>query len=272
LVKLFSNVKVVITRGDRRPLSRRRASLFKYRWCDGVILTCRSIYQKNRNIFEPIRHKVHVIYGSVDETRRTPTRNNAATLAKYRLDPGKRIVGIAGRLSPVKGHEVFMRAAAEVVKKFNDTLFLIAGKEVEVRHNELREIARHMNIERHIKLLPRIDDIADVMNCFDIGVIASLGSETISRVLLEYMYLCKPVVGTRVNAIAEIIQPGVNGALVMPEDPATLAHEIKKLLNDPVLMKTFGENSLRLYRQNFSEDRFYEKTIQVFEKALRLDE
>jgi glycosyltransferase involved in cell wall biosynthesis len=105
------------------------------------------------------------------------------------------------------------------------------------------------------------------MNCFDIGVIASVGSETISRVLLEYMYLKKPVIGTRVNAIGEIIQEGVNGALVNYSDPGAMADEIKKMLADESLMETYGTQSFHLYRRRYAEARFYEATIEVFDKA-----
>jgi glycosyltransferase involved in cell wall biosynthesis len=272
LAKLLTGVKVVITRGDRRPISRNPLSFFKYRWCDAVILTCRSIQEKNRHIFETINKNVQVIYGSVNEKLLKPARDKKSTLEKYGIDTGKQIVGIAGRLSPVKGHATFIKAAAKVLKQVKDVYFIIAGKEVEIKRSDIVHMLDELEIEDHFILLPQIDDITEVMNLFDIGVITSIGSETISRVLLEYMFLHKPVIGTRINAINEIIQPGGNGALVMPEDSTTLSNEIKKLLADKPLMKAYGENSFRLYRQHYSEQRFYEKTIQVFQKVFSLEQ
>ena len=149
---------------------------------------------------------------------------------------------------------------------------MIAGKEVEVKRSDIIHMLDELKIADHFRLLPEIDDIADLMNTFDIGVITSTGSETISRVLLEYMVLQKPVIGTRINAIGEIIQPGVNGALVMPGNPTALADEIKKLLSNASLMKAYGENSFTLYRQYFSEDRFYEKTVRVFNQVFPLNQ
>ena len=268
LAKFLTGVKVVITRGDRRPISRNPLSLLKYRWCDAVILTCRSILEKNRHIFETITKNVRVIYGSVNEEHLKPSRDKKSTLEKYGIDTGKQIVGIAGRLSPVKGHATFIKAAAKVLEQEKDVFFIIAGKEVEIKRSDIVNMLDALKIADHFILLPQIDDITEVINLFDIGVITSIGSETISRVLLEYMFLQKPVIGTRINAIREIIQPGINGALVMPEDPTVLSNEIKKLLADRSLMKTYGENSRSLYQQNYSEDRFYEKTIRVFENLL----
>jgi len=123
-----------------------------------------------------------------------------------------------------------------------------------------------------VVVLPRIDDIADLMNSFDVGVVTSTDSETISRVLLEYMFLQKPVIGTKINAIGEIIQPGINGDLISPGDATTLSDKIVHLLEKDRLRAKYGENSLRLYQRNYSEERFYEKTDQVFEKILAISE
>ena len=271
LAKRVTGVKVVVTRGDRRRISRGPLSLFKYRTSDAVILTCKSILEKNRHIFDAATNNVQVIYGSVDEKRLVPTGDKQRTMGKYGFDAGKRVVGISGRLSPVKGHITFIKAAANVLETITDVAFVVAGKNVEIKRSELIHTLEQMGIADHFTLLGEIDDIADVMNTFDIGVITSIGSETISRVLLEYMALQKPVIGTRINAIGEIIQPGVNGALVLPGDPTALADEIKKLLSDASLMNSYGRNSLRLYRQNFSEGRCYEKTMQVFDGIFALD-
>ena len=107
------------------------------------------------------------------------------------------------------------------------------------------------------------------MHTFDVGVITSTGSETISRVLLEYMLLKKPVIGTRINAIGEIIQPGSNGDLVEPGDAVDLADKIDRLLSDDNMRAAYGERSFQLYQSEFSEKRFYEKTMAVFSGGLK---
>lgn len=271
LAKLVSGVRLVVTRGDQRPISRHFLGALKYRWSDAVILTCRSILEKNRHVFEGIGNTVRVIYGSVDEARFKPGRPPEEVLKKYGIPAGRRIVGLVGRLSPVKGHATFIKAAAAVLQRHPEVQFVIAGKEVEIKTRDITGMLDQLNIADHFTLLPEIDDIVEVMNTFDIGVVASTGSETISRVLLEYMVLQKPVIGTRINAIGEIIQPGVNGALVAPDDPAALADEIKKILADESLITAFGRESLRLYRENYSEERFYENTIEIFEQVLFTD-
>jgi glycosyltransferase involved in cell wall biosynthesis len=95
-----------------------------------------------------------------------------------------------------------------------------------------------------------------------------VGSETISRVVLEYLYCGKPIIGTRVNAIGEIILPGINGELFAPYDHHTLARAILKLAQDPELRRRYGANSRKLYQERYSEAVFYSRYADVLSKAV----
>ena len=268
LTKHLTGVKVVLTRGDRRRISHSPLSSLKYRLADAAILTCRNLLIQNKHVFDPLKRKTAVIYGSIDEDHFKPTRPAWETRKKYLLDPGKKIVGMVGRLSPVKDPGTFIEAAARILDRQKDVSFILAGKEVEIKTADLMRHIHQRNIQDHVVVLPQIDDIADLMNIFDVGVVTSTASETISRVLLEYMFLQKPVIGTRVNAIGEIIQPGINGDLISPGDATALSDKIAHLLEKDRLRAEYGENSLRLYQRNYSEERFYEKTHQVFKTIL----
>ena len=268
LTQRLTGVKVVLTRGDRRRISHNPLSSFKYRLADATIVTCRNLLVQNTHVFGSLNKKTAVIYGSIDEDHFKPTRPAWETRKKYLLDPGKKIVGLVGRFSPVKDPGTFIEAAARVLDRQKDVSFIIAGKEVEIKTADLMRQIQQRNIQDHMVVLPQIDDIADLMNIFDVGIVTSTASETISRVLLEYMFLQKPVIGTRVNAIGEIIQPGINGDLISPGDATALSDKIIHLLKNDRLRAEYGENSLQLYQKNYSEERFYEKTHQVFNKIL----
>ncbi len=265
LAKLITRVKIVITRGDQRLITRNFLSSLRYRFCDGIILTCQSIFLQNKRIFFPIRHKVRIIYGSVDEDH-FKTRGKAKyTAKKYNIDTKKIIVGTVGRLSQVKDQETFAKAAEIILESFPEVIFVVAGKQVNLQFLEFSRLLEKLNIRHRFILVPLIDDISELMDLFDIGVITSVFSETISRVLLEYMVLYKPVVGTTVNAIGEIIKPGINGELFRPKDFKALANHLKALIQNPALRKEYGENSYKLYKTYYSEEIFYSKTIKTFE-------
>ena len=264
LAKLITGVKLVATRGDRRLISANLFSKLRYQLCDAVVLTCQSIFHQNDKIFLPMKKRVHIIYGSVDEEHFKIRNNKNQTLQKYKINPKKMIVGMAGRLGYVKDQFTFVRAASLVLQESVEVVFIIAGKETQIKEKELKKMLNDLKISDHFILLPEIKDIMEVIDLFDIGVITSVSSETISRVLIEYMYLGKPVVGTNVNAIGEIVRPGVNGELIEPKDHESLAISIRKILENKSLRKEYGKNSYRLYRENYSEEIFYNNYLKVF--------
>ncbi len=268
LAKWFSKIKFILTRGDRRKISNNSFSKMRYKLSDGIILTCQSIFDKNHTVFSPIKHKIRIIYGSVDEEHFKTINSRKKTANKYMVDLKKKIVGIAGRLDYVKDQYTFIRAIPLVLEKFKNIFFIISGKQEQIKFAELKDMFKELKIEKNILLLPQLADIADLINIFDICVITSTDSETISRILLEYMYLKKPVIGTKINAIGEIIKSGHNGELFMPEDHKALAEYIIKLLENHSLLGKYGLNSYKLYENNYSEQKFYNQYMEVFQKII----
>lgn len=264
LAKGITGVKLVITRGDQRTIKKSLFSTLRYRYSDAVILTCRSILEKNRSVFDAMHDRIAVIYGSVDEDHFTTGQDVAVTAAKHGIDRGKTVVGIVGRISAVKDQKTFLRAAAAVAMATDKIQFVVAGADVFFQAEKLKAPLRPLGIEEHFRFLPHIDDIADLIGLLDIGVITSIDSETISRVLLEYMHLETAVIATDINAIGEIVRPGVTGELIAPKDAAALGRRILALSRDGDLRQRYARNGLDHYRKFYSEAVFYEQYMAVF--------
>ncbi len=267
MAKWMTGVKFILTRGDRRLISSNFLSGLRYKLSDAVIVTCRSIYNQNRKVFQFIKNKVHIIYGSVDEDNFKLKRSKNKTFKKYKLDQKKNIIGIAGRLDDVKDQYTFLKAASEIIKKIKNIIFIITGKEEHIKIRQLKKYANDLGIEKNVKIFPKVNDIPDLINTFNIGVITSLDSETVSRVLLEYMYLKIPVVGTKVNAVGEIIASGINGEVIKPGDYKSLSKHIIKIISNKKRLKRYSENSIKLYKKLYSEDVFLNKYLNVFKKT-----
>lgn len=265
LAKVFVPVKFVLTRGDRRKIKTNMFSKMIYNSADKIILTCKSIYNQNRKFLEPFKDKIEIIYGSADEEHFKLTKSKKQTAKKYKINLKNKIVGIAGRLDYVKDQYTFVKAAVEVYKKYKKVEFIIVGKQEHIKVWELKKIAAERGITHKLKILSSlIDDIADVVNLFDIAVIISIDSETISRVVLEYLYLGKPVIGTNVNVIHEIVKDKINGIIIPPKNPQILADAILKLLKNPGTARKMSINSQKRYGKYFSEKIFYKKINYIF--------
>ncbi len=174
-----------------------------------------------------------------------------------------------GRLSPVKGHKYFIQAAGVVVSNAQKVKFIIAGEDAQIKASELKTMVRESNLEDHFRFVGEIDDVREIVSIFDVGVVASVGSETICRAALEYMAMGKPVVGTSVNAIPEVIQNEMNGFVVEPANGRALGEAILRLAEDKEKRMNFGISARSSVESRYSLAQFARKTEEVYFDLLK---
>ena len=139
-----------------------------------------------------------------------------------------RRVGMVANLRPVKGPDVFLRAAALVAAADPNVRFQIAGTGDEP---SARRLLREGGIEDRCELRGTVRDVAGFLGELDVAVLAS-HSEGLSNALLEYMAAGRPIVATAVGGNPELIEHGIHGLLVPPGDPQAMAAAIRRLLGD----------------------------------------
>ena len=144
---------------------------------------------------------------------------------------GVRRVGVVANLHPVKGPDVFIRAAAIAAASRPDVRFEIAGTGDTASAQSLID---QLGLHDHFTLRGSVRDVPSVLAGLDVAVLASR-SEGLSNALLEYMAAARPIVATRVGASAEVIEEGRHGLLAPPDDPPALAAAIGRLLDEPQL-------------------------------------
>ncbi|HBA61005.1 MAG TPA: hypothetical protein DCZ92_09335 [Elusimicrobia bacterium] len=180
-------------------------------------------------------------------------------------DPGRPAkVGIVGRLDPVKGHAIFLKAAAELQKRGLKAEFHIAGAEANVKQADLEKAAAGLGIRESVFFHGGISDVFGFMASCDAGVIASLASEAVSRVALEWISCGKPLVSTTAGSLPEFT--GL-GWLVPPGDHAAIADKLAALLSDPALLASAGSENLTRAEREYSPEIFSASTCAVFQEA-----
>jgi glycosyltransferase involved in cell wall biosynthesis len=200
----------------------------------------------------------------VDHRHFSPRVANEGWREKLNLPQGNPVVGVVGRLSPVKGHRHFIESAELVLKRFPLAAFLICGEDAQITSTDLKRIVEQKGIGKSFRFVGRVRDIRDIIALLDVGVVSSVGSETICRVALEYMSMGKPVVGTNVNAIPEVVHHDVNGLVVEPGYAGRMADALIRLLEDESQRLNCGRNSRSLVLEEFTLDRFAQKTEDVY--------
>lgn len=169
-----------------------------------------------------------VVRNGIDAWAFRPTREPAAVRADLGVAGGRRVVVMAGRMTPQKGWDVLLEAAARLAAARSDLAWVLVGdgplRPALTRRAAELAVAAHFTGARA--------DMADVLGCADVVVLASR-SEGLPFTLLEAMALGKPVVATRVGGVPEVVEEGRSGRLVPREDPAALATAIADVLEAP---------------------------------------
>ena len=262
---LKRSVPLVRTRGDvRAPKGNFFNRYLNGALTDRIITTCEVLRESYIEDLHMPAEKVATVPVGVDSDFFSPRESDMGWKERLNIPPRDQVVGIVGRLSPVKGHAYFIQAAEGVLKHFPAVTFVICGEDAQISSQQLKSSVSESNIGRSFRFLSRVKDIREIISFFDVGVVSSTGSETICRVALEYMSMGKPVVGTKVNAIPEVVRDRVNGLLVEPKNPQELASAIIELLRDQDKRNKFGKNSRSAVMEEFTLDEFARKTEKIY--------
>ncbi|MCX5786144.1 MAG: glycosyltransferase family 4 protein [Elusimicrobia bacterium] len=175
-------------------------------------------------------------------------------------------IGVLGRLDPVKGHDCFLKAAAELIKHGVKAEFHIAGYEAGIKYSDLKKRATELGLGAAAVFHGRVPDGFEFINSCDIGVIPSLGSEAVSRAALEWLASGRPVIASRAGSLGEFIAPEY---LVSPGDAAALALKLETLLAAPGLLLKIGASNRAHAARDFSPEVFANRTNAVFENAAK---
>jgi glycosyltransferase involved in cell wall biosynthesis len=207
---------------------------------------------------------LEVIYPGVDLSRFPRDISRNAFREKLGVGPGDVLVGIVGRLSPVKGHDVFLRAVSKAQGELAALKIVIAGEDAQLKSEDILKSAAEFGI-KNLKTRGRIHNIEELMAALDIGVVASIGSEMICRVLLEYYAAGIAVVGSTINQVDEIMALSRAGIPVPPGDADSMAGAILSFAYDSNLRREHG----RIARKWVETDRSLENLALDTDNFLR---
>lgn len=174
------------------------------------------------------------------------------------------VIGIIGRLVPVKGHEYFIDAAKLVLQKRQDVRFLIIGDGPLRQRLEQKVTGK---LTDYINFTGFRNNVKDMIAIMDIIVFSSL-SEGIPYTLLEAMLAKKAIVATRVGGLVEVISDGKNGLFVDSKDATQIAEKCLYLLKNKEVMKVLGEEAEKTIRNDFSVEKMRDETIRVYEEVM----
>ncbi|SDP03106.1 glycosyltransferase family 4 protein [Desulforhopalus singaporensis] len=240
---------------------------------DGVIAVSDSI---KKHIEEQYGRtdRVKRIFRGVEMSSFDPDNIDLQRVARLRrswgVEPEKPVITLPGRLTRLKGQEVFLKSLCQV-NSFDYQALIVGDVESNPGYvEELRQFIDKNNLAGKVKLVGHCGDMPAAFYLSDIVISASsLEPEAFGRTTVEAMAMGCPVIATAHGGSLETVIPGENGWLVKPSDPDELARAIgEALATDRNKLKLIGEKNRARVKSNFTAHAMCEQTLDFYAELL----
>jgi glycosyltransferase involved in cell wall biosynthesis len=242
-----------------------KTGAFLSRFADRVIANSQA--GKKYNVEHGYSAKnISVVPNGIDTRTFQPDKGAGERLrTKWGIGKNEKVVGLIGRLDPMKDHPTFLHAAAQVFRQFPESRFICIGRGPDDYRNEIQKLAQTLLEPGRVIWIGNCEDrdIPAAYNAFDILVSSSYG-EGLPVVLGEGMSSGIPCVVTDVGDSAFAV--GDAGLVVPPKNPDALADAICKLLAIPEQERlTLGQKARQRVLDHFSIEKMAASYQAVFE-------
>jgi lipopolysaccharide heptosyltransferase II len=234
-------------------------------WGKRVIVISHSIGRRMIDDFGVSPGKLRLIHRGVD-------------LSLYDFDAEKydrsirrplKIINV-GRISPIKGHESFIRAIHLLSTRFPNIKAQIVGgpdRGKEAYYQSLQVMVQRLGLERKIEFLGVRRDVPSLVRDADLLVLSSVIPEGLGRVIIEAGASGTAVAASRIGGILDVIDEGRNGLLFTPENFEDMAITMEKLLRNRTLSKRVAQHLHEKVLERFNLEKMVDETLQVYEEV-----
>jgi glycosyltransferase involved in cell wall biosynthesis len=211
--------------------------------------------------------KMKVISNGIDTGLYSPNREAGTGLReKWGVPATAVLIGIIGRLDPMKGHAIFLQAAARLDSpRFR---FVVVGDGTQVYRQQLMDLGSSLGLDNRLVWASSRQDVTQVYNALDICCSASLFGEGFPNVVGEAMACGIPCVVTDVGDSAWVA--GAGGLTVVPNDCMALSESLARISRlSSEERSALGEQARKRIVENFSTEMMVRRTEDALEAVVR---
>lgn len=273
-LKSFSLIR---TRGTTRPLRDHWLNRRLHEdWIESVIVPAQVIASQLRQVLNLPPERLHVIYYPVNPStigvkgESEAQQSRLECLDRLGIPKHCRVIGIVGRIRPVKGQRILLKSFVALRKRFPDIVLLMLYRDTNETEAEWQGLLQDLvesNLLQSVYLYGYREDVLEIMRHTDIGVVSSVDSEVICRVAVEFFSVGTPVVAFPTGALPEIIQDGVTGRIAKDKSAEALAEALEWMLESPERIAEFGQNARQQSLERFDPNKLLEQTLSVYEQS-----
>ncbi|WEX90713.1 glycosyltransferase family 4 protein [Sinorhizobium garamanticum] len=172
--------------------------------------------------------------------------HRAARAGAPRISGDRPVFGYFGNLNPWKGVPVLLEAARQLIAEGVQFELRVHGGAPFQSESFREEIARLFGETAPVVQQRgpyRREDVADLIAAVDCTIVPSIWWENAPLVIQEAQALGRPVIVSNIGGMAEMVENGVNGLTVAPNDPRSLASAMRRFVEDPTLGQRLSANA-----------------------------
>lgn len=210
-----------------------------YPWADTIAVPLEDIGQELKSLLHAPQLPITVLPNPLVTPSEEPHPRNHET-------DSEALFVAAGRLVPLKGFDILIKAFAKLVPKFPQTRLLILGEGPQ--RLQLESLITQLKLQNLVKMPGNVPDPTVYYKKAKALICASRW-EGFGNVMVEAMACGTPVIATDCPVgPRHVLENGKSGLLVAPEDPEALAHAMSKLLSEPKLALQMSKQGLERAR------------------------
>lgn len=219
-------------------------------WSDLALVVSRAVGELASDEFRIPAARVKTMYNPLDvrQFEAITADNRTKFRAEMNIAHDAPVVGITGRLSPEKGHEVLIRIMPKILSRLPKAVLLIVGDGV--LRERCEAIVEQLQLQQCVRFSGFRQDVPDALAAMDVVVMPS-SREGLSYSLMEAMAAERPVVAFAIGGMRELIVDGYNGLLIEPGNADALTRGILEVLENRACA-TYLANNAHKTVSNFS--------------------
>ena len=264
--------RLILTRHVLFPLNRLHRLTFS--GASRIIAVSQAVASQLRADKVAPPEKISVVLNGIHARRFALAReqfNRDEFLQSWKFPENSLLVGTVGELTPLKGQQDFLRAAAQISKQIAGCNFIIAG----IDHSpdgkneaQIEEVIDELNLREQVRLVKWLDDLAQLYCALDVFVSAS-HTESFGLAIVEAMASRTAVVATQTEGAREIIRPGETGLLTAIGNPNELAAAIQSLSTDEAIRLRLAEAAQKDVAARFTVERMVDETEKIYRASFQ---
>jgi len=269
LKKSLGAFRLVRTRGDQRPPRKNLVNKWLYGFASDAVVAPNSAMARHieDNLGVP-KDKIHLILGGVDREKFSfDPHGRDRVREEFGIRPEHAVIGLLGRFDAVKGQKELIRAVSRLYHEHGQkqVRLLLIGFETATATREVEDWITESNIRDVTFITGERRDVPACVSALDVGVVASLWSETIARAALEIMSCGRALVGSEVGVMPDLLS---REALVRPGDVEALTNLLLRTLTDEKFTSGLREEQA-LRMDGLSSEDFLRQTLELYEGLLK---